>query len=103
SIGQLHAFLQDTFGELMACDPRSLHDADYFLSRRFLQDIEEAEWLHSTVDRLQVYLQRLEQVRPLHLSALAEKMQRDETVPSRAAWEGTMVFLEVLLDGLTPK
>ena len=103
SIGQLHAFLQDTFGELMACDPRSVHDADYFLSRRFLSDIEEAEWLHSTVDRLQIYLQRLEQVRPLHLSLLAERMQGDETVPGRQAWEGTAVFLEVLLDGLVHK
>src|SRR6202035_1139424 len=37
AISQLHSFLQDTFGELMAGDPRSLHDADYFLSRRFPQ------------------------------------------------------------------
>ena len=103
SIGQLHAFLQDTFGELMACDPRSVHDADYFLSRRFLSDIEEAEWLHSTVDRLQVYLKRLEQVRPLHLSLLAERMKRDEAIPGRQGWEGTAVFLEVLLDGLAHK
>src|SRR5829696_3106116 len=31
SIGQIHAFLVDTFGEMMAKDPRSLHDSDYFL------------------------------------------------------------------------
>jgi len=71
TIGQLHSFLQDTFGELMAADPRSLHDADYFLSRRFPQDIEEAEWLHASVDRLQDYLERLEPARSRYLAALA--------------------------------
>jgi len=103
SIGQLHAFLQDTFGELMASDPRSLHDADYFLSRRFPQDIEEAEWLHSTVARLSEYLDRLDQVRPAYLTAMAERMRADEQVPSRQAWENTAALLEVLINGLTPK
>jgi hypothetical protein len=103
SIGQLHAFLQDTFGELMAKDPRSVHDSDYFLSRRFPQDIEEAEWLHSTVSRLREYLERLNHVRPTHLGAMAERMRHDEQVPSRQAWENTSVLLEVLINGLTPK
>jgi hypothetical protein len=103
SIGQLHAFLQDTFGELMASDPRSIHDADYFLSRRFPQDIEEAEWLHSTVGRLKDYLERLELVRPTHLTAMAESMRSSEQVSSRQAWENTAVLLEVLINGLTPK
>ncbi|MBV8200711.1 MAG: hypothetical protein JOZ15_08805 [Acidobacteria bacterium] len=103
SIGQLHAFLQDTFGELMAADPRSLHDADYFLSRRFPQDIEEAEWLHATVARLIGYVERLDQVRPTHLTAIAERMRADEQVPSRQSWENTAVLLEVLISGLTPK
>ena len=35
SIGKIYAFLRDTFGEIVASDPRSRHDADYFLSRRF--------------------------------------------------------------------
>jgi len=103
SIGQLHAFLQDTFGELMASDPRSLHDADYFLSRRFPQDIEEAEWLHATVARLIGYVERLDQVRTTHLTAMAERMRADEQVSSRQSWENTAVLLEVLISGLTPK
>jgi hypothetical protein len=103
SIGQLHAFLQDTFGELMASDPRSIHDADYFLSRRFPQDIEEAEWLHSTVGRLKDYLDRLELVRATHLTAMAESIRAGEQVPSRPSWENTGVLLEVLINGLTPK
>jgi hypothetical protein len=102
-IGQIHSFLQDTFGEVMAQDPRSLHDADYFLSKRFPKDIEEAEWLHATLTRLRVYLNKLDQVRPQHLTLLAEQMRREETLPSRQAWRGTKFFLEILLNGLTPK
>lgn len=103
SIGQMHAFLQDTFGELMAKDPRSLHDSDYFLSRRFPQDIEEAEWLHATLGRLGQYLERLDEARTLHMTALAERLRREETIPTRHAWTATRAFLDVLLTGLTPK
>jgi len=103
SIGQLHGFLQDTFGELMAKDPRSLHDADYFLSKRFPKDIEEAEWLHSTLLRLRDYLDKLDLVRPQHLTALADQVRREESIPTRQAWRGTKFFLEILLNGLTPK
>jgi hypothetical protein len=103
SIGQIHAFLVDTFGELMANDPRSLHDSDYFLSRRFPQDIEEAEWLHATLIRLGEYLQQLDETRPLHLSGLADRMRLEETIPTRQGWAGTKEFLEVLLTGLAPK
>jgi len=103
TIGQLHSFLQDTFGELMAGDPRSLHDADYFLSKRFPQDIEEAEWLHASVDRLQDYLERLEPARSRYLAALAERLQARPEVPRGRLWEDTMVLLDVLVAGLAPK
>lgn len=103
SIGQLHAFLQDTFGHIMAGDPRSLHDADYFLSRRFPQDIEEAEWLHSTVERLRDYLQALEDIHPRLLSNVAETLRREETLPSKQAWAETRELIDELLKGLTPK
>lgn len=103
SIGQLHAFLQDTFGHIMAGDPRSLHDADYFLSRRFPQDIEEAEWLHSTVERLRDYLQALEDIHPRHLSQVAETLAQEEALPTRQAWKETAELIDELLKGLTPK
>ena len=60
SIGKISAFLRDTFGEIVANDPRSRHDADYFLSRRFAQDIEESEWLYSAVYELDELLDGLE-------------------------------------------
>ncbi|HEX4961695.1 MAG TPA: hypothetical protein VF173_12700 [Thermoanaerobaculia bacterium] len=103
SIGQIHAFLHDTFGSVMAADPRSLHDADYFLSRRFPRDIEEAEWLHSTLMRLGDYLEGLENGRRTRLSKPRERIRRDEAVPSREDWEPTAEFLRTLLTGLTPK
>jgi hypothetical protein len=103
SIGQIHAFLADTFGEIMAKDPRSLHDSDYFLSRRFPQDIEEAEWLHATLVRLGEYLQKLDEARIAHMTAMAERMRREETIPTRQGWLETRSFLDVLLTGLTPK
>ncbi|HEX3555307.1 MAG TPA: hypothetical protein VIA62_18945 [Thermoanaerobaculia bacterium] len=103
SIGQIHSFLHDTFGAVMAADPRSLHDADYFLSRRFPRDIEEAEWLHSTLVRLSQYLAALESARRLRLSGPAARIRRDEAVPAREEWEPTADFLTALLSGLTPK
>lgn len=102
-IGQLHAFLQDTFGEIMSKDPRSSHDKDYFLSRRFPKDIEEAEWLHATLLRLRDYLDKLDLVRPQHLTHPAGQMRQEETLPSQQAWRGTKFFLEILVNGLTPK
>jgi hypothetical protein len=103
SIGQIHAFLHDTFGEVMSSDPRSLHDADYFLSRRFPRDIDEAEWLHATLVRLQDYLAGLEAPRQAHLTEAARIIRRDEIVPSLPVWQPTANFLDVLLSGLTPK
>ena len=103
SMGELHAFLQDTFGALMAADPRAQHDADYFLSRRFPQDIEEAEWLHSTVERLQEFLYSLEQARALHLADMATAVRREGMLPSRQRWGEARVFLEVLAEKVTPK
>lgn len=103
SIGQIHSFLHDTFGSVMAADPRSLHDADYFLSRRFPRDIEEAEWLHSTLIRLGQYLEGLESGRRARVSKPAGRIRRDEAVPTREDWEPTAEFLRTLLTGLTSK
>lgn len=103
SIGQIHSFLHDTFGEIMAADPRSLHDADYFLSRRFPRDIEEAEWLHATLIRLGEYLAELDADRQKRLASVAVAVRREETVPAPSAWGPTADFLKVLLSGLTPK
>jgi hypothetical protein len=103
SVGQINAFLQDTFGEMMAGDPRSRHDADYFLSKRFPQDIEEAEWLHATVSRLQDYLLKLEPARARYLDELSGTLRLEKRIPRGPVWEDTKVLLDVLLHGLAPK
>lgn len=103
SIGKIHAFLQDAFGEIMAKDPRSFHDADYFLSRRFPQDLEEAEWLHATVSRLSEYMEKLDPSRARRLSALTANIAREKTLPVGLSWEQVTELLEQLTDGLAPK
>jgi hypothetical protein len=104
SIGQLHSFLQDTFGDLAASDPRSgMRDADYFLSRRFTQDIDEAEWLHSTVGRLHKHLVHLARLLPSDLSERARQLREEKTIPHHHTWEEVKTFLDLLLNVLTPK
>ena len=103
SIGKIYAFLRDTFGEIVAHDPRSLHDSDYYLSRKFPQDIEEAEWLYATVDRLNDYLQGLGEVWSRQLKSLTATMQEDRTLPSSKTWEEAELFMGILIDGLSPK
>ena len=103
SIGKIHAFLQDAFGEIMANDPRSFHDADYFLSRRFPQDLEEAEWLHATVSRLAEFFERMDPQRARRLGALAADIAREKALPVGRGWEQATEFLHELIDVLTPK
>lgn len=103
SIGKMYAFLRDTFGEIVAHDPRSLHDSDYYLSRKFPQDIEEAEWLYATVDRLNDYLQGLGEVWARQLKSLTEMMETERALPSSRAWEEVELFMSLLIDGLSPK
>lgn len=101
-IGQIHSYLQDTFGELMAADPRSLHDADYFLSRRFPRDIEEAEWLHSTVSRLHELLQELVRTRPSGFERPRDP-QRRRGLPDDESWKEMRSYLQRVLEGLVPR
>ena len=101
SIGKLNGFLQDTLGELVAADPRSLHDSDYFLSRRFPRDIEEAEWLYASVQDLRSYLRELEQIRYRRLTEVISVIRRDLTLPVADSWLSLEEFLQQLMEGLT--
>jgi len=104
SIGQLHSFLQDTFSDLAASDPRSgPHDADYFISRRFSEDIDEAEWLYATVSRLSRHLERMMKVLPVDLGTLAQQVRREKTIPHHHMWENVQSFLDLLTGSLVPK
>ena len=71
AMGQIHAFLLDTLGGILAADPRSQHDSDYFLERRFARDVDEAEWLLDSVVALEAYLDRLLATRRQSLAGVA--------------------------------
>ncbi|MCG8462730.1 MAG: hypothetical protein MI919_41120, partial [Holophagales bacterium] len=103
SIGKIHAFLQDTFGQIMASDPRSQHDADYFLSKRFPQDVEEAEWLHSTVEKLRDYLEELDGVRAERFSTALSMLRTEQAIPTERSWVDCRNLLSVILSELVPK
>ena len=103
SIGKIHAFLQDTFGSVLSNDPRSRHDSDYFLSKRFPRDIEEAEWLHSTVSELKVFLSGVEKARVRRLGTAIARLRQERTLPAGRAWEELEGLLERLSRKLTPR
>jgi hypothetical protein len=103
SIGKVHAFLRDTFGEIVASDPRSRHDADYFLSKRFAQDIEESEWLYSAVYALHELLEGLEKDFSVELRGFLPRMRKERMIPPEPEWEQTRKLLEILLGHLMPK
>lgn len=103
SIGKIYEFLRDTFGEIVACDPRSLHDSDYYLSKRFPQDIEEAEWLYASVDKLNDYMQEIGRVLMRDLQEVAQQLRDEPIVPTPDGWRNVEKFLSEVIDGLAPK
>jgi hypothetical protein len=102
-VGKLHAFLQESFGEIVANDPRSRHNADYFLSKRFAQDIEESEWLYSTVYDLADYLDGIAKVCASELGRLIARLKADQMLPHDSTWKATRDLLDTLRDELAAK
>jgi hypothetical protein len=103
AIGQLHRFLQDSFGGLVSADPRATHDADYYLSKEFPRDIEEAEWLYDSVTRLEDHLRELDRDRPRLIVDVRQTLQNGSRVLSRDAWAETERYLKRLVTELTPR
>ncbi len=102
-VGKLHAFLQESFGEIVANDPRSSHNADYFLSKRFAQDIEESEWLYSTVYDLSDYLDGLAKVSSAEFGRLISRLRTEQMLPRANTWKTTGDLLETLRDEVASK
>lgn len=103
SMGKVSAFLQNAFGDLVANDPRSVYDADYFLSRRFPQDIEEAEWLFAAVSKLRGFLAGLETQRVALLQPLAEYLRRHRALPDSGLWQPAESFFDKVRNELVPR
>ncbi len=103
TIGKLHGFLVDTLGEILAADPRSQHDVDYFLARKFPRDVEESEWLQTSVRRLDTELARLNARRHADLGSVIDTMAESGRLPSPEAWQRLAAFLGALESSFAPK
>ncbi len=103
TIGKLHGFLVDTIGEILAADPRSQHDVDYFLARKFPRDVEEAEWLQTSVGRLHCDLLELSARRHADLGSVIESMARTGQLPASEAWQRLADLLGALESDFAPK
>lgn len=103
TIGKLHGFLVDTLGEILAADPRSHHDVDYFLARKFPRDVEESEWLQTSVLRLDDELVRLNLSRHADFGSVIDRMARSRRLPSPEAWQHLTGFLDALESEFVPK
>jgi hypothetical protein len=101
AMGQLQIFLYETFGRLVAADPRSSHDADYYVSRRFPFDIEESTWLWEMLGDLEGHLEAVEEDRRRLLESVAAQLQHEQRLPSRETWNEVMVFLASVYNDLT--
>jgi hypothetical protein len=103
AIGKLHGFLVDTLGEILAADPRSRHDVDYFLARKFPRDVEEAEWLQTSVNRLDDDLRKFNSVRHANLGSVVDQVRSTGRLPTRDSWLRLVAYLDEIETGLAPR
>lgn len=103
SIGRIHSFLLDSFAEIVANDPRSTHGADYFLSKRFPEEVEHAERLYAEVERLERFVAQVDRAREQTLPPLIDLLERDGKMLDGPTWNEAAAFLDSLVTFLTPK
>lgn len=103
TIGRLEGLLEDAFGRLMAADPRSRRDADYFLSQQFARHVTETETLYGQVYDLQAFLEAQGTVGTRAVNALAALLIRGAAPSVRAAWAPVVQFLRLVREELLPR
>ncbi len=96
ALGRVQAYVLEALGQILGADPRSQHDADYFLARRFARDVDEAEWLEASVARLEAYLRGLTRERQASLAEIADEIGAQDRLPSHDRWQPVAVFLDEL-------
>lgn len=96
AVGQLHAFLQDSFGSLMASDPRGRFDADYYLSREFPRDVEESEWLYTSVTSFDDDFRQVENERRRLFPPFFEQAAGHQRIPDPQDWAPIESYLRFL-------
>ncbi|MEZ5332334.1 MAG: hypothetical protein R2991_09845 [Thermoanaerobaculia bacterium] len=103
TIGKLERYLEDTYGRLMAADPRSRHGEGYFLSKQFARHVRDTETLYGLVFDLDAFLEEQGQSVTRSVSALAETLMRGESPPVRTAWTPVVQFLRSVREDLAPR
>lgn len=103
SIGSLAGFLQTAFGDIMAADPRSRADPDYFLSKRFARDVADAERLYLAVERLQRYLETVDGRRRTVLLPVLDRLESEGGLPRQEDWQAAKSFFHALDSVLVAK
>jgi hypothetical protein len=103
SAGQIQAFLHDVFDHLLAADPRGLGDTGVYFFRGLPQDVDEAEWLRTAVQDLEVYLDETEKPRTELLTAVREQVDDERRLPLAGPWAATLSFLARLEEELVPR
>ncbi len=101
AIGQLHGFLQDSFGSLMANDPRGRFDADYYLSKEFPRDVEESEWLFTSVTDFDGDVRHVEKERQQLFPRFLEQVAGLRRLPEPHDWAPIESFLRFLSEDFT--
>ncbi len=96
AVGKLYAFLRNTLGEILAGDPRGQHDSDYYLSKRFAQDIEESEWLYASVYELRECVDDLQRLCSREFKEIMVDMKTDQMITHQAAWQRTKTVVDLL-------
>jgi hypothetical protein len=82
----------------MEADPRSKFDRDYFLSRRFPRDVEEAEWLYRGVANLGEYVHTLLKESTETVLPLLRRLRQEEMLPAETTWQTMREFMELIGD-----
>ena len=85
-MGRLHAFLQDSFGAILGADPRSHHDQDYFLSKRFRRDVEDGEWLYQSISELNRLVQATARDNAKVLEPMVARLSSERWLPGPQNW-----------------
>jgi hypothetical protein len=101
ALGRVQAFLLDALGQILAADPRSQHDADYFLARKFIRDVDEAEWLESSVARLEERLRSINRQQLIVFNRMADQLKAGGRIPTAEQWQEISSFLDGLSGDLT--
>ncbi len=102
SVGKVQGFVQNAFREILAADPRSVDNRDYFFSRRFARDVEESGWLYRSVSGLRDFITQIEREGEATLAPAVQRLRIEETLPPPAIWAAIEDYL-VLLDELAAK